>query len=184
MGDREVVEAALFAAGRPLDETVIARATGLPEKDVRGHLQALGADYDQRGSALEVALVAGKWTMQLRAAFSDRARTFTQPELPRDVLKTAALIAYHQPVLQSRLCEMVGDRAYEHVRELVERNLVLARPEGRSLELTTSRFFPEFFGLKAKNAVEIKRYLASMAGVGQGVPKGVPSAAGAAPVAD
>ena len=133
MGDREVVEAALFAAGRPLDETVIARATGLPE---------------------------------------------------RDVLKTAALIAYHQPVLQSRLCEMVGDKAYEHVRELVERNLVLARPEGRSLELTTSRFFPEFFGLKAKNAVEIKRYLASMAGVGQGVPKGVPSAAGAAPVAD
>jgi segregation and condensation protein B len=172
MGDREVVESALFAAGRPLDETVIARATGLPEAAVREHLRALAATYSERGSALEVALVAGKWTLQLRPDYADRAKAFAQPELDREVIKTAALIAYHQPLAQSKLVDMVGDRAYEHVRVLAERNLVVSKPSGRTVELTTSRYFPEFFGLQAKDPVEIKRYLASLAGR-TGVPKGL-----------
>src|SRR3990172_178080 len=175
MGDRETVEAALFAAGRPLDETVLARTTGLKEEAVREHLEALAAAYDERGSALEVARVAGKWTMQLRGEYADRAKAFAQPELARDVLKTAALIAYHQPIPQARLVEMVGDRAYEHVNELEDRNLIVTKPAGRSIELTTSRYFPEFFGLKANDPVEIKRYLASLAGR-TGAPRGTPQA--------
>jgi len=172
MADRAIVEAALFAAGRPLDETVIARTTGLAEASVREHLKALAAEYDTRGSALEVALVAGKWTMQLRGEYTERARTFAQPELEREVLKTAALIAYHQPIPQSRLADMVGDRVYDHVRELEQRNLVVSKPSGRTVELTTSRYFAEFFGLKAKDTVDIKRYLASLAKGKQGVPEG------------
>ena len=165
MGEREILEAALFAAGRPLDLTVLARTTGLREPVAERALGELAADYERRGSALEVALVAGKWTMQLRAEFGEKAKAFAQPELTRDLVKTAALIAYHQPLLQSRLTDMIGSKAYEHVQELVDRNLVLSKPSGRSVELTTSGHFPEFFGLRAKSPVEIKRYLASRAGL-------------------
>src|SRR3990172_3987105 len=152
MGGRETVEGALFAAGRPLAETGLARPPR-PEGGGGG----------------------GHPRMKLRGEYADRAKAFAQPELARDVLKTAALIAYHQPIPQARLVEMVGDRAYEHVKELEDRNLIVTKPAGRSIELTTSRYFPEFFGLKANDPVEIKRYLASLAGR-TGAPRGTPQA--------
>ena len=167
MTEIAVVEAALFAAGRPLDVTTLARTTGLTEAATRLHLESLSVTYETRGSALEVALVAGKWTMQIRASYTERARTFAPPELPREVVKTAALIAYHQPILQSKLTDMVGDKAYEHVHDLLERDLISATPSGRTLELATSKRFSEFFGLKAKDAVEMKRFLAAQGGTGK-----------------
>jgi segregation and condensation protein B len=95
--------------------------------------------------------------------------------LPLDLLKTAALIAYYQPLRQSKLSDMIGGKAYEHVRELQERNLIQAKELGRTLELTTSRYFPEFFGLKTGNREEIKRYMAAKAGIKGGhLPKDRP----------
>jgi len=167
MTERAIVEAALFAAGRPLDVTTLARTCGLSEAATKAHLEALAKDYEAHGSALEIALVAGKWTMQIRASYTERARTFAPPELAKEVVKTAALIAYHQPLLQSKLTDMVGAKAYDHVHDLLDRDLITATPSGRTLELATSKRFSEFFGLTAKDPVEVKRFLAAQAGTGK-----------------
>ena len=41
---------------------------------------------------------------------------------------------------------MLGQRAYEHVRDLSERGLVDRRREGLTRRLTTTRRFAEYFG--------------------------------------
>ena len=132
---------------------------------MREHLTILASDYASRSSAVEVAAVGAKWTMQIRMEYTDRARAFAPPEIERDLLKTAALVAYHQPLLQSDLGDMIGSKVYEHVQSLAALNLINKRPSGRSFELTTTRYFVEFFGIKAADREGIRRLLAEKAGV-------------------
>ena len=163
--EKGIVEAALFSAGRPISVEELAQTTGVGPGDVREHLKALASDYGSRSSAVEVAAVGGKWTMQIRMEYTDRARAFAPPEIERNLLKTAALVAYHQPLLQSDLGDMIGSKVYEHVQSLADLNLINKRPSGRSFELTTTRYFVEFFGIKAADREGIRRLLAEKAGV-------------------
>ncbi len=172
MTEQGVVEAALYSAGKALAVEEVAGTTGLPPDAVRAALAALAKAYDERGSALEVARIGDKWAMQIRSEYVEKAQTFAPPEIPKDLLKTAALIAYHQPVRQSDLVRMVGGKGYEHVRSLTGLNLVTARPVGQTLELRTSPSFPEFFGLPTTDREEMKRILASRAGMAPQAPSG------------
>lgn len=165
MNERAIVEAALFSAGKALTVDELARTTRLPPDLIREHLRALGREYTKRDSAIEVAQIGTKWTMQIRSEFAERTRSFAPPEIDRDLLKTAALIAYHQPILQSHLFDMIGSKVYEHTKTLEDLGLVNRKPSGRSLALTTTRYFAEFFGLKSTDREGIRRLMAEKAGV-------------------
>lgn len=165
MTDKAVVEAALYSAGRPLTVDELVRVTGYDEATVKEELRSLARDYTKRGSALEVTLIGSRWTMQIRSEYTEKARPFAPPEIDRDLLKTAALIAYHQPVLQSDLGNMIGEKVYEHTKALEELKLITRKPSGRSLELATTRYFAEFFGLKATGREGIRKLMAERTGI-------------------
>ncbi len=165
MSDRAIVEAALYSAGKALTVEDLVRVTGFGEAVVKAHLRALAREYRKRESALEVAQIGTRWTMQIRQEYTDRARPFAPPEIDRDLLKTAALIAYHQPILQSDLFDMIGEKVYEHTKALEDLKLITRKPSGRSLELTTTRYFAEFFGLKTTNREGIRKIMAERAGI-------------------
>ena len=183
MSEQGVVEAALYSAGRALAVEEIAQTTNLPVDVVRSGLAALQRVYEERESAIEVARIGDKWTMQIRAAYVERAQTFAPPEISTDLLKTAALIAYHQPVRQSDLVRMVGSKGYEHVRALADLNLITSEPAGQTLELRTSAGFPEFFGLPATDREDMKRLLAERAGLPPSPRRPSPSEVPAEPAA-
>lgn len=165
MNERAIVEAALYSAGRAVTVDELARTTGLDAEKVREHLRALAREYTKRESAMEVTQIGTKWTMQIRSEYTDRARSFAPPEIDRDLLKTAALIAYHQPILQSDLFDMIGAKVYEHTKALEELGLISRKPSGRSLALATTRYFAEFFGLKSTDRDGIRKIMAEKAGV-------------------
>lgn len=162
--ERGLVEAALFSAGKPIDAEELSKSTQLPVDRVGALLRSLKKAYETMGSALEVVQIGKKWVFQIREDYTEKARYFAPPELPPDVVKTAALIAYHQPIKQSDLNDMIGEKVYEHVKMLKSLSLVTATPQGRTLSLSTSRHFPEFFGIKATARKEIKRLMAERAG--------------------
>ncbi len=159
------MEAALYSAGRALTIEDLVRTTGFDEAVVKEQLRALAREYKKRDSALEVTQIGTRWTMQIRQEYTERARTFAPPEIDRDLLKTAALIAYHQPILQSDLFDMIGEKVYEHTKALEDLRLITRKPSGRSLELTTTRYFAEFFGLKSTNREGIRKIMAQRAGI-------------------
>lgn len=160
-----IVEAALFSAGKPLDEVEIAENTGLRKDVVRRALEHLAADYAARETALEVARAGAKWAMQVKTTYAPAAVRLAPMEIPVKLLKTLALVAYHQPLLQSDLVDMIGSRTYEHIPELMERGLVRKRPDGNSYLLSTTELFPEYFGIPATDREQIRRYLAERVGL-------------------
>lgn len=160
-----IVEAALFSAGKPLAVDEIAENAGLDRRKVPAYLKDLQQRYAAAQSSLEVNRAGDKWAMQVRTAYAEKTTRLAPMEIPLKLLKTLALIAYHQPVLQSDIKEMVGEKVYEHVALLTELGLVRKRVHERSFLLMTTDAFPEYFGIPAADREGIKTYLAEKVGL-------------------
>jgi segregation and condensation protein B len=160
------VEALLFASGRPLSVKEITEALAGPDfHEVQEALRTLEKSYDSRHTALEVRHVGEKYALQLREAYVPSARSVMPTELAARTLKALTLIAYHQPILQSKLVRMFGDPAYEEVGRLRGLGLIHAATKGSTLELTTTRQFAEYFGIASGKPEEIRLYLERKLGV-------------------
>lgn len=164
MDSIRIVEAVLFSASRPLRVADIAKETGLSQTTIRQAIKDLTAEYDERKSAIEIAKIGPSYSMQLREAMSDVVIPFAEKEVPEEALKTAAMVGYHQPILQSDLVKMLGTGVYDHVRTLRSLGLIKVRRMGHTLELTTTKRFSEYFGIQSTDREGIKRWLESRAG--------------------
>jgi len=163
--DVELVEAVLFSAGKPLRVKEIEEATGLEEKAIRSALRKLTRSYKSRNTALDVVKTGPKYSMQLKEEYAIETEEVAQKELDREVMKTAALIAYYQPMQKKELLEVVGEKARQHVDELLAQKLIYQNRTNRGYILETSPKFPEFFGLGTTDKIEMKKMLPERAGL-------------------
>lgn len=160
-----VVEAALFSAGRAVSVEEIQDETGLAKAQVEKAIQALAKAYDERDTVIEIRKAGAKWAMQVRTQAAEPAAKFAQMEIAPKLLKTLALIAYHQPIKQSELVDMIGSKVYDHIPELKERGLVKTRRDGQTKILTTTTAFPEYFGLEAATPDQLRATMAKLVGL-------------------
>jgi len=156
---QRIVEAVLFASSKPLRMAEIEAASQLSGDAIRRALAKLRREYDERGSAMEVVKIGIRYSMQLRKEYAGYGMPFAEVEVPKEVLKTAAYIAYNQPILQSELAEALGSEVYEHVRVLRAAGLVSAKKRGETLLLSTSKRFPEYFGIPSSRKEDIRRWM-------------------------
>jgi len=142
-----ILEAILFSAGRSMTVDELMEQTGKTRAEVSGSLNNLQATIKRRrDSALQLTEVAGRWIFEVRPTLSAHLPTSVRPDVPARLLPAAALIAYHQPMKQAQLVDMIGARAYDRVRELANLGLIDRRRDGLTRRLTTTRRFAEYFG--------------------------------------
>jgi segregation and condensation protein B len=156
---QRIVEAVLFASSKPLRMAEIEAASQLSDDVIRRALSKLKKGYDERGSAIEVVKIGIRYSMQLRKDFAGYGMPFAEVEVPKEVLKTAAYIAYNQPIRQSELADSLGSEVYEHVRVLRSAGLISVKKQGQTLLLSTSKRFPEYFGIPSSRKEDIKRWM-------------------------
>lgn len=158
-----VVESLLFSAGKPLSVEEIQETTGLSPKHVAEAIDHLMQSYNidrNNDTSLEIVKAGNKFIMQVKKTFTDKSLMVAKPEIRTDLLKTLALIAFHQPVKQSNLRHMIGERIYGDVDQLMTMHLVHSEPHGSTEVLTTTRLFPEYFGIDSTKPEEIREFLA------------------------
>lgn len=142
-----VLEAILFGAGRSMSLEELSEMLGEPKGVIHVGLSTLRKEMDQRdGTALQITDVSGRWILEVRPEMSVFLPETFRTDIPARLLPAAALIAYHQPMQQSQLKDMLGQKAYDHVRDLAEMGLIDRRREGLTRRLTTTRRFAEYFG--------------------------------------
>ena len=160
-GDKEILEAALFASGEPLD---IGQLKNLVRgKNVREMLQEIADEYIARDSAIEIKEMDGRFIMQVKPEFAQKVRSIAPKELRSPVLRTLAMIAYHQPVTVAELVNRRGPATYDHVRELEESGFISASQQGRTRLLQTTPRFAEYFNLESGDPEAIKRKIIELA---------------------
>lgn len=168
--DLELVEAALYVAGRPLDLNELCQVLKTRSKNRAKRLaQRLLQEYAARNTALEVLeLKDERYVLQLKSDFTPHVRRLVnRPLLSTGPLKTLSYIAYRQPVSLKRVIEVRGNHAYGHVKMLREMGLVGSERSGRSSVLTTTEYFADYFALSHDTGA-MKRELKN---VFEGVPR-------------
>ncbi len=160
---RNVVEAALLAAGRPLSNGELA---ALFDEDERPGASALSAalaeleqDYAQRG--IELRRTASGVRIQVRASMArEVSRLWTErpQKYSRALLETLALIAYRQPITRAEIESVRGVAVNPNIiRTLVERSWIRVVGHrdvpGRPELLGTTAEFLDHFGLAQLDAL-------------------------------
>lgn len=145
-----MLEAALYSAGRPLDmESLKLVVRTKSDKVILRLVRELSLRYEARRSALEVKILPGsRAVMRLRQRYDMTVKRFTtRPLLTIGPLKTLSYIAYHQPVLQSKVIEDRGNHVYAHLRHIEEMGLITReRLNGRGSIVETTAYFSDYFG--------------------------------------
>ncbi len=158
-----LLEATLFSAGRSLNLTELSENLGYEEEEILESIKNLQSTIKRRrGGGLQIVEIGGKWAMEVKPGIADHLPKETKSELPPKLLKAAALIAYHQPMPQSRLVELLGQRAYDHIRELAQAGLIGRRRDGNTRRLTTTRRFSEMFGCPHTDRKKVKAWFREM----------------------
>lgn len=158
-----LLEATLFSAGRSLGIEELSQNLGYEEEEITESLANLQSTIKRRrGGGLQVVQIGKKWAMEVKPKIAEHLPKETKSELPPKLLKAAALIAYHQPMPQSRLVELLGQRAYDHIRELAQAGLVGRRRDGNTRRLTTTRRFSEMFGCPHTDRKKVKAWFREM----------------------
>lgn len=155
---RNIIEAALLAAGRPL---TLDQLRGLfgddhpPEKsEIRAALTALEEDYAGRGIA--VGEVASGFRIQVRSAMTPwLARLWEErpPRYSRALMETLAIVAYRQPVTRGDVEQIRGVAVTTNImRTLLERGWIKVvgyrDVPGKPAMYGTTRDFLDYFGLR------------------------------------
>lgn len=155
---KNIVEATLLAAGRPMSIEQILNLfpeNEAPERqDVRSALEALEADYAERG--IQLREVASGWRIQVRETMSPWLSRLWQDRparYSRALLETLALIAYRQPITRGEIEDIRGVSVSSNImRTLLERGWVRIVGHrdvpGRPGMYATTREFLDYFGLK------------------------------------
>lgn len=154
-----MIEASLFSAGRPLSTKELSEVLDKPIETIESSIKQLKNHYSKRDCALEIAKVGNKYCMQVKSNLAEYIKLLAPMEIPKKVLKTAALIGYHQPIKQSELQEMFGAKVYDHVKVLEELGLIHKRTKGRTVLLTTTPQFSEYFGIDTTDHDKMKKWL-------------------------
>jgi segregation and condensation protein B len=155
---RNVIEAALLAAGRPLaaDELVglFDERDGSAADEVRTAIAALQSAYESRG--IELVEVASGYRIQIRSAVAQPVSRLWQErptKYSRALLETLALVAYRQPITRGEIEQIRGVTVNPNIiKTLLERGWIRVIGHrdvpGRPELLGTTREFLDYFGLQ------------------------------------
>ena len=157
--DKALIEASLFVSGDPITIKKIKDTVGLKSKDYAQKLiELLQKEYEERDSSIEIENVLGeKYVMQVKEEYSEKVMNLAPgPDLSKGEIRTLAVIAYKQPIMQSKLVELRGSHSYEHIEKLLENGLIRAKPQGRSKELRTTHKFAKLYGIESPDPEDIK----------------------------
>jgi len=146
---KRVFESALFMAPGSLQLSDLMNLVEL--KDKRIALRMLGelaAEYSNREGGVEIGAGAdGVFQMRVKPHHLEKVKHLAmKSEMHKGLQRTLALIAVKQPIRQSLVIKYRNNKAYDHVKSLVEQGFVERTPSGRTYLLSTTKKFSEVFG--------------------------------------
>lgn len=159
MNLKEIVEAVLFAADKPLTvkqiQGVFSEIEHPDTSDIRSAIDEIKAEYLMRPVQLQE--VASGFRFQVRSELSPWvARLFEErpPRYSRALLETLAIIAYRQPVTRGVIEEIRGVSVSSNIiRTLIDREWIRVTGHkevpGRPALYSTTKQFLDYFNLKS-----------------------------------
>ena len=153
--DMKKLEAVLFVAGRFLTVSDIITLSDLNPIIIRELMEKLIEDYNRRDSAIEIVSKGeiGKssqmWKMDVRQNYGHLVNRMASgsSEFTKAEQETLAIIAFKQPIKQSVIIKIRGNKAYDHVKKFTDLGLIRKKKTGHTYEISLSDEFYDYFNV-------------------------------------
>lgn len=177
----EAIEAALFAAEKPVADARIAELLSLPEEVpaaafLEAAVRRINLSLELSGRAMRIRRLAGGWRVLVEPRFGALIEAMkgqrTNSRLSPAALETLSVVAYRQPITRAHIEAIRGVACGEVLRGLLERRLVRitgrAEEVGRPMLYGTTREFLLAFGLGSLSDLPSAKEFAQQAASGRG----------------
>lgn len=151
---KRLLEAALFMSSEPLSIGSLSKIAGVNSLGyLKGVILELRDDYSERG--INLVETPGGWSFRVHREHLDKVAGLTPyADIPEGQKRTLALIAYKEPVSQSEVIRIQGNKTYAYIRSLMSRGLVRAEKQGRTKVLSLTQEFERYFGAEKEKIRE------------------------------
>lgn len=148
------IEAALFITGRFMTIQELIALTDVNPIILKKILADLQDKY--KNSGLNIVQRDNLWKMDVSENFNwmiNKLATGSQ-EFSTAEQETLALIAYKQPIKQSVIIKIRGNKAYDHIKRFTDLGLINKKRVGHTSELSLTEKFYEYFHANQEKRTE------------------------------
>ncbi len=152
--DMKKLEAVFFISGRFLSMEELVSLSDINPVIIRDLIERLQERYDKDGSAIEIIEKKNEggelWKMDVKPEYSGIINKLAtgNSEFSKAEQETLAIIAFKQPIKQSVIIKIRGNKAYDHVKRFAELGLLRKKRVGHTNELSLSDEFYEYFNVQ------------------------------------
>lgn len=146
------IEAALFLSARYLSLKELVLLTDINPLMLKELMEILIKNYNNKNSGIEIISKENMWKMDIKPEYASMVNKIAtgSSEFTKAEQETLAVIAYKQPVKQSVIINIRGNKAYDHIKNFIKIGLVQAKKIGHTNELKLSDDFFDYFNLQSK----------------------------------
>ena len=147
--DLKKLEAVFFVSGRYLSMQELISLSDLNPIIIREFIDKLQEKYSKSDSAMEIIEKNGLWKMDVRPEYQNIVNKLAtgSAEFTSAEQETLAIIAYKQPIKQSVIIKIRGNKAYDHIKKFNDLGLIKKKKAGHTHELSLADDFFDYFNL-------------------------------------
>lgn len=159
--DMKRLEAVFFISGRFLNMQELISLTDLNPLILGELIEKLQEKYDSNDSAIEIIEKNKMWKMDVRPEFQNIINRVAggKSEFSKAEQETLSIIAYKQPIKQSVIIKIRGNKAYDHIKKFAELDLIKKKKMGHTNELSLSDDFYDYFSVQEDSHISQSKNL-------------------------
>ncbi|MBN2202638.1 MAG: SMC-Scp complex subunit ScpB [Candidatus Aenigmarchaeota archaeon] len=158
MGDerlRSKLEAALYMSNEPLSLKDMSKMFRADEERIKIVIDDMKGEFELPMHGVYILETEQGYQIRVKPEHANSVRRLTPyKDLGKGLLRVLALVAYKQPITQSEIVKVIGNRTYEYVKVLKEKGLISTTKMGRTRGLVPTKEFANYFGLESPDDVK------------------------------
>ncbi|MCK5624408.1 SMC-Scp complex subunit ScpB [Candidatus Pacearchaeota archaeon] len=164
--DMKILEAIFFVSGRFLTMPELVTLSDLNPVIIPGLIEKIQEKYNTEDFALEIVKKGGfnfsseevkqekneMWKMDVKPAYTYLINKLAtgSAEFSNAEQETLAIIAFKQPIKQSVIIKIRGNKAYDHIKKFKDLDLIKKKKQGHTYELSLSADFYDYFNVESE----------------------------------
>jgi segregation and condensation protein B len=164
---KSIIEAILFAAGRPVSKKELVLSLEIPEEDIENIVSSMQEEYKTQERGIEIIKIENAYQLCTKKELHDFIYPVldkrNKPNLSNAALETLAIIAYNPKITRAEIEAIRGVSADACVYKLLEYGLIEEAGKvdlpGRPMSYQTTSDFLRMFGYASLEELpELPRY--------------------------
>ena len=152
---KAIIEAILFACGRPVEMKELITALELPEEDIIKIIENMKSEFELENRGIEIVKVDNKYTLCSKKEYYDYIYPLfdnrAKPNISNAAMETLAIIAYNPKITRAEIENIRGVNSDATIYKLLEYNLIEDAGKsdlpGKPTVYQTTEEFLKVFGL-------------------------------------